>query len=111
MPTGGRPSTNRSPYDTFRSASAVVSCTSLESVVATPTTTAVKCDIMIHHLRQRQMERLWTDGDVNEGVVLKRAKNDFIFQPPELQQRVCRFYDEIKKLNVKVRGVVSACDW
>ncbi|KAK5074616.1 hypothetical protein LTR24_010057 [Lithohypha guttulata] len=62
---------------------------------------------MIQHLRQRQMERLWTDGDVTEGVVLKRAKNDFICQPPELQQQVFGCYDEIRRLNVKVAMTVK----
>lgn len=66
------------------------------------TTTAVKCDVMIQYLRQRQMEKLWSDGNPNEGVVLKRAKNDFICQPPELSGHVFGFFDEIRKLNVRV---------
>lgn len=66
------------------------------------TTTAVKCEVMIQYLRQRQMEKLWTDGSITEGVVLKRAKNDFVCQPPELAQQLFGFFDEIRKLNVKV---------
>lgn len=67
------------------------------------TTTAVKCEVMIQYLRQRQIEKLWTDGNPNEGVVLKRAKNDFVAQPPELAQQVFGLFDEIRKLNVKVK--------
>lgn len=111
VPAAGRPSTAGGPYGTLRSPSALASRTSLESIAVISTTTAVKCEVMIQHLRQRQMERLWSDGDVTEGVVLKRAKNDFVCQPPELQQQVFGFYDEIRKLNVKVRYVVSACEW
>lgn len=66
------------------------------------TTSAVKCEVMIQYLRQRQIEKLWTDGNPNEGIVLKRAKNDFVSQPPELAQQVFGFFDEIRKLNVKV---------
>jgi len=58
---------------------------------------------MIQYLRQRQLEKLWTDGNTAEGVVLKRGKNDFICQPPQLSAQMFGFYDEIKKLNVKVR--------
>lgn len=74
----------------------------VESSVILSTTTAVKCEVMIQYLRQRQIEKLWTDGNIAEGVVLKRAKNDFVCQPPELSQQVFGFYDEIRKLNVKV---------
>jgi len=111
IPAVGQPSAAGGPYGTLRSASALAPRTSIDSIVATPTTTAVKCEVMIQHLRQRQMERLWTDGDVTEGVVLRRAKNDFICQPPELQQQAFGCYDEIRKLNVKVRCVVTACEW
>lgn len=70
------------------------------------TTTAVKCEVMIQYLRQRQIEKLWTDGNLSEGVVLKRAKNDFVAQPPELTQQVFGLFDEIRKLNVKVNGPI-----
>lgn len=62
---------------------------------------------MIQYLRQRQIEKLWTDGNVSEGVVLKRAKNDFVAQPPELAQQVFGFFDEVRKLNVKVSHIHS----
>lgn len=65
-------------------------------------TTAVKCEVMIHYLRQRQLEKLWSEGVPSEGVVLKRAKNDFICQPAELASQAFGFFDEIRKLNVKV---------
>lgn len=72
------------------------------SFSAVPSTmTEVKCEIMIQYLRQRQIEKLWSDGNSTEGVVLKRTKNDFVCQPSELSQQVFGFYDEMRKLNVK----------
>lgn len=100
------------PQQPLRTASAMSSSsrTSLESGSAVlSTTTAVKCEVMIQYLRQRQIEKLWTDGNANEGVVLKRAKNDFVSQPPELAQQVFGFFDEVRKLNVKVNYIVMLC--
>lgn len=74
-------------------------------------TTAVKCEVMIHYLRQRQLEKLWSDGLPSEGVVLKRAKNDFVCQPPDLSTQAFGFFDEIRKLNVKACGfsLMNSC--
>lgn len=111
-PTATRPASATGPYGNtsygnLRSASALSSRASVESSVVLSTTTAVKCEVMIQYLRQRQIEKLWTDGKITEGVVLKRAKNDFVCQPPELQQQVFGFFDEIRKLNVKARWASS----
>ena len=65
-------------------------------------TTAIKCEVMIQYLRQRQLEKLWSDGSLNEGVILRRARRDFVCQPPELSGQAYGFYDEISRLNVKV---------
>lgn len=105
-PTNTRPSSSTGLYGNssgnVRSSSALSSRASVESSVVLSTTTAVKCEVMIQYLRQRQIEKIWTDGSPSEGVVLKRAKNDFVAQPPELAQQLFGFFDEIRKLNVKV---------
>jgi len=93
----------KNSYGNLRSVSAQSSRASVESSIVLSTTTAVKCEVMIQYLRQRQIEKLWTDGSITEGVILKRAKNDFVSQPQELQQQVFGFFDEIRKLNIKVR--------
>lgn len=64
---------------------------------------------MIQYLRQRQLEKLWCDGNPAEGVILKRGKNDFVCQPQELSGQLYGFYDEIRKLNVKVSLFLLAC--
>lgn len=57
---------------------------------------------MLLYLRQQQLEKRWADDNSTEGVILKRGKDDFICQPPELPKHINGFYDETKKLNVKV---------
>jgi hypothetical protein len=63
---------------------------------------AFKCDIMVKFLRQRQMEKLWSNSDMEEGVVLKRAKNDFVCQPSELLLSQNGLFTQVGHLNVKV---------
>lgn len=58
---------------------------------------------MLLYLRQQQLEKRWASDNTTEGVVLKRGKDDFICQPAELPRHIHGFYDEVKKLNVKVR--------
>ena len=64
---------------------------------------AFKCDIMLKFLRQRQQEKLWARSGDDEGVVLKRAKNDFVCEPSELLMIDDGLYGQIRRLNVKVR--------
>jgi hypothetical protein len=69
---------------------------------------SVKCDIMAKFLRQRQLEKMWSySANEEEGVILKRAKDDFICQPRSLIGVRDGFYEQIVRLNVKV--AVSVC--
>ena len=61
-----------------------------------------KCNIMVKFLRQRQLEKLWSNSDIEEGVVLKRAKNDFVCAPSELLFAQAGLFEQVKRLNVKV---------
>lgn len=45
---------------------------------------------------------MWTHGGWDEGVIMKKARDDYISCPTELVQHRNGFYDSIKKLNVKV---------
>ncbi|KAG9776334.1 hypothetical protein KCU88_g4878, partial [Aureobasidium melanogenum] len=67
----------------------------------------VKFEVMLLYLRQQQLEKRWADDNSTEGVVLKRGRDDFICQPAELPRHVNGFYDEVKKLNVKVAMTVK----
>ena len=69
---------------------------------------AVKCDIMSKFLRQRQLEKMWSyNANTEEGVILKRAKDDFVCQPRALIGVRDGFYEQIVRLNVKVAITVS----
>ncbi len=63
---------------------------------------AFKCDIMVKFLRQRQMEKLWSNNVESEGVILKRGKNDFVCQPSELLFEQNGLFSQVSQLNVKV---------
>lgn len=63
----------------------------------------VRVDIMVKFLRQRQLEKMWSyNGQAEEGVILKRGKDDFACQPRDLLGVRDGFYDQITRLNVKV---------
>jgi len=99
---GSKPCEN-DPYQSSDPHFTMSSTSIATSNITLSTTTAVKCGVMLQYLRQRQTEKLWSDGDLREGVILRRAKDDFVCQPPELSQQRYGFYDEMRKLNVKVK--------
>jgi hypothetical protein len=69
---------------------------------------SVKCDIMAKFLRQRQLEKMWSyNANSEEGVILKRGKDDFVCQPKGLVGVQDGFYEQICRLNVKVAITVS----
>lgn len=69
---------------------------------------AFRNDIMLKFLYQRQLEKLWSDKTFEEqGVILKRSKNDFICSPRDLLLRTGGLYDQVKLLNVKVAMTVK----
>lgn len=69
---------------------------------------SVKCDIMAKFLRQRQLEKMWSyNSNTEEGVILKRGKDDFICQPRSLVGVQDGFYEQVVRLNVKVAISVS----
>ncbi len=62
----------------------------------------MKADIMANWLHYRQQEKIWTYGAWDEGVILKKARDDYVCCPSGLLQHRNGFYDSVKKLNVKV---------
>jgi hypothetical protein len=62
----------------------------------------MKADVMTNWLYQRQQERIWIFDGWDEGVLLKKARDDYVCCPENLAQHRNGFYDSIKKLNVKV---------
>ena len=62
----------------------------------------IKCDVMVNWLYQQQMEMLWTAGDADEGVVLKKGRGAYTCCPPELMDEPYGFFRAVEALNVKV---------
>ena len=69
----------------------------------------MKSDVMANWLHHRQQERMWTDGGWDEGVILKKARDDYVSCPSNLLQNRNGFCDSIKKLNVKVCMLLICC--
>ncbi len=62
----------------------------------------IKCDVMVNWLYQQQMERLWTAGGEDEGVVLKKARGAYTCCPQNLIEEPLGFFRAIEALNVRV---------
>ena len=62
----------------------------------------IKCDVMVNWLHQQQLESMWSTGGPGEGVVLKKAKDNFTCCPSDLSHYRGDFYDAVSALNVKV---------
>lgn len=62
----------------------------------------IKCDVMVNWLYQQQMERLWTAGGIDEGVVLKKSRGQYTCCPSDIIEEPYGFYRAIETLNVRV---------
>ena len=89
-------------YDDFRSPSTRSMRSEVDSIGEVTSANMVRNAVMINFLRQQQLKRLWSDTSLGEGVVLKRSRSDFTCQPEELSSLPSGFYDQVKRLNVKV---------
>ncbi|KAI9698880.1 MAG: hypothetical protein M1820_007301 [Bogoriella megaspora] len=69
--------------------------------------TDIKCNVVVAHLYQQQLERLWTSGADDEGVVLKKGRGQYTACPSELTQTEAGFYDAVVALNVRCALTVS----
>nr|POE56370.1 hypothetical protein CFP56_50914 [Quercus suber] len=62
----------------------------------------IKCDVMVNWLYQQQMERLWTAGGHDEGVVLKKSRSAYTCCPADIVEEPYGFHKAIETLNVRV---------
>ncbi|CAK1357161.1 unnamed protein product [Cercospora beticola] len=67
----------------------------------------IKCDVMVNWLYQQQMERLWTAGGMDEGVVLKKSRGQYTCCPSDIVEEPFGFFKAIETLNVKVAMTVN----
>jgi hypothetical protein len=94
-----------SPYST-RPPSQASFVSNADSMAPLGSAGAFKCDIMVKFLRQRQMEKLWSNSEDGEGVILKRGKGDFVCQPMNLLLERNGIFEQVSKLNVKASSCV-----
>jgi hypothetical protein len=62
----------------------------------------IKCDVMVNWLYQQQMERLWTAGGLDEGVVLKKSRGAYTCCPGDIVEEPYGFFKAVETLNVRV---------
>lgn len=68
----------------------------------------IKCDVMVNWLHQQQLESMWTNCGVGEGVVLKKIKDRYTACPSDLAETRGDLFDAVRALNVKVARPTSA---
>jgi hypothetical protein len=62
----------------------------------------LKTDVMCNWLHQQQAEKMWSSNGQGEGVMLKKARDEYMCCPQDLQAERGGLFDAVKKLNVKV---------
>jgi len=62
----------------------------------------MKCEIMVNGLRSRQEENMWSLGEYEEGVVLKKSRGAYTCSPIELADEEGGLFQAVQALNVKV---------
>ena len=63
----------------------------------------LKCEIMADYLHQQQQQRRWIVAEVDEGVILKKSRNNYTCCPVELSHNDMGLAKAIETLNVRVR--------
>lgn len=66
-------------------------------------TVEMKAHVMCNWLYQQQQVKMWSNSGVDEGVMLKQARGEYICCPPDLQLRRGGFFEAVTGLNVRVR--------
>ena len=62
----------------------------------------IKTDVMASWLHQQQLENLWAMQLPGEGVVLKKARDNFACCPSTLQHERNGLFDNVSAMNVRV---------
>jgi hypothetical protein len=57
---------------------------------------------MVNWLHSQQEEKLWTTGEEEEGVMLKKSRGEYTCSPADLAEEADGFFAAVHGLNVKV---------
>ena len=69
---------------------------------STPDINDMKTEIMCNYLHQQQLKRMWSNGSLDEGVILKKSREEYTCCPSDLQLQANGLCDAVKGLNVRV---------
>lgn len=69
----------------------------------------IKCDVMVNWLHSRQEEKLWTTGEGEEGVVLKKSRGQYTCAPADLAYESVGLFRAVQTLNVRVSFAAEYC--
>lgn len=78
------------------------STTSLDHVHEVDPMKDIRSDIMVNWLQSQQAEKMWTTWEAGEGVVLKKAKGNYVCAPRELATDGSALFAAVAGLNVRV---------
>ncbi|KAK4556617.1 hypothetical protein LTR86_006188 [Recurvomyces mirabilis] len=67
----------------------------------------LKCDVMVNWLYQQQMEKLWTAGGHDEGVMLKKNRGAYTCCPADIVEEQYGFFQAVQTLNVRCAMTVN----
>lgn len=62
----------------------------------------MKAEIMCNYLHQQQMKKMWSNGGREEGVILRKSREEYTCCPPDLQLQKHGLFDATRRLNVRV---------
>lgn len=62
----------------------------------------IKCDVMANWLHSQQEEMLWTNGELDEGIILKKGRGRYTCCPADLADYYDGLFTAVEALNVRV---------
>lgn len=62
----------------------------------------MKTEIMCNYLHQQQLKKMWSNGSLEEGVLLKKSRGEYTCCPSDLRLQRHGLFDAVKILNVRV---------
>lgn len=61
----------------------------------------LKADMMVEYVRQQQQRRMWSTNRPGEGVVLKKARSQYVCAPQSLAHYHRGLFEAVREMNVK----------
>ena len=62
---------------------------------------------MVNYLHSQQLEKMWTNGGLEEGVMLKKAKDNYMCAPKDLRTVEGGLFEMVRRLNVRCAMTIN----